>query len=91
MSKDDSETAQEIDRKHWLRGAPEEAGSFVYESQELSGVCPACSTKIPENVGECPECGLVVNPEAVMAQCPECDTLVEEDATRCPKCGVEFE
>jgi predicted amidophosphoribosyltransferase len=80
-----------VDRAHWLRGAPEEAASFKYEEQELAGVCPACATKIPENTSECPECGLVVNPEADMATCPDCDAAVGDEVSRCPNCGAEFE
>jgi hypothetical protein len=80
-----------VDRKYWLRGAPEEAATFQYTEQELGGVCPACATKIPPNAAECPECGLVVNPEAEMAVCPECDAPVGDEVKRCPNCGVEFE
>lgn len=91
MSNDNAGTAREIDRRHWLRGAPEEASSFEYKEQELSGVCPACSAKIPQGSAECPECGLVVNPEADMATCPECDAVVGDEVRRCPNCGCEFE
>jgi predicted amidophosphoribosyltransferase len=87
----DEAAAREIDRVHWLRGAPEQASSFRYEEQELQGVCPACSTSIPEGAAECPECGLVVNPEADIAVCPECDAEVGLEVKRCPSCGVEFE
>lgn len=91
MTNDNAATARELDRRHWLRGAPEEATSFEYAEQELAGVCPACSTKIPEGSAECPECGLVVNPEANMSTCPDCDTPVGDEVSRCPKCGAEFE
>jgi len=87
----DETAAREIDRKHWLRDAPEHATSFRYAEQELQGVCPACSYSIPEGSAECPECGLVVNPEAEVAVCPECDTEVGAEVKRCPHCGVEFE
>lgn len=82
--------ANEIAHNHWLSGAPESASSFKYD-QKLQGVCPACSTSIAEGSAECPECGLVVNPEAEVATCPECDTEVGNDVNLCPNCGVEFE
>lgn len=91
MKKDNADAAREIDRKHWLQGAPEEAESFEYTEQELSGVCPACATQLPAGAAECPECGLVVNPEALMSTCPECDTPVGDEVSRCPNCGTEFE
>lgn len=76
---------------HWLRGAPEHASTFKYEEQDLQGVCPACSTSIPEGAVECPECGLVVNPDAEVILCPECDAEVGSEVDRCPNCGIEFE
>jgi len=91
VKEDDAAAAGEVDRRYWLRGAPDEAATFEYKEQELAGVCPACSTPIPEGSAECPECGLVVNPEADMATCPECDAIVGDDVSRCPNCGVEFE
>lgn len=87
----DENTAKEIDRVYWLQGAPEHASSFKYEGRELEGVCPACSTAVPEGSAECPECGLVVNPDAELAVCPECDAEVGSEVKRCPNCGVEFE
>lgn len=80
-----------MDHAHWLRGAPEHAATFKYEEQELKGTCPACSSTIPENAAECPECGLVVNPEADVATCPDCDAVVGDEVSRCPNCGAEFE
>ena len=91
MRTSDGEAAREIDRVHWLRGAPEEAAEFKYEEQELQGICPACATPVPEGKAECPECGLVVNPEVEIVLCPECDAQVDHEDTRCPNCGVEFE
>lgn len=91
MTTDDEDTAKEIDRVHWLQGAPDHASSFRYEEQELKGVCPACTSTIPEGSAECPECGLLVNPGAEAAVCPECNAEVGEDVDRCPNCGVEFE
>ena len=91
MKPTDLAAAKEIDRVQWLRGAPEKAASFNYEEQESKGVCPACSTPVPEGTAECPECGLVVNPEAEVFLCPECETEVDHDVNKCPKCGVEFE
>ena len=91
MTDEDKTAAIEIDRNHWLRGAPEHATSFRHADQELRGVCPACSSSIPEGSAECPECGLVVNPEAEMSVCPECDAKVGDEVKQCPNCGVEFE
>jgi len=89
---DDVERAKEIYRADWLGGAPEQARTFEYAEQELSGVCPACDTRIPEGRVECPECGLVVGhvEEEVVEICPRCETEVAADATRCPGCGAEF-
>jgi predicted amidophosphoribosyltransferase len=87
----DETAAKEIDRGHWLRGAPEHASSFSYSEGELQGVCPACSTSIPEGSAECPECGLVVNMEVETAVCPECDGEVDDEVNQCPHCGAEFE
>jgi RNA polymerase subunit RPABC4/transcription elongation factor Spt4 len=87
----DETAAREIDRDHWLHGAPEHASSFRYQEQELQGVCPACSSSIPEGSAECPECGLVVNPEVESAACPECDAEVDDEVKQCPNCGAEFE
>jgi hypothetical protein len=91
VSNDNAAAARELDRRHWLRGAPEEAATFEYSEQELGGVCPACSARIPEGSTECAECGLVVNPEANMARCPDCDAIVGDEVSRCPNCGIEFE
>ncbi len=91
MTTEDETAAKEIDRIHWLRGAPEHASSFRYEEQELRGICPACSSTVPEGVAECPECGLVVNADAEVATCPECDAEVGNEVKQCPNCGVEFE
>jgi predicted amidophosphoribosyltransferase len=87
----DLAAAKEIDRVQWLRGAPEQAASFNYEEQESKGVCPACTTPVPEGSAECPECGLMVNPDAELVLCPKCDAEVGHDDSKCPKCGVEFE
>jgi predicted amidophosphoribosyltransferase len=87
----DENAAREIDRAHWLQGAPDHASTFRYEGQELQGVCPACSTAVPKGSAECPECGLVVNPDVEVAVCPECDAEVGSEVKRCPNCGVEFE
>ena len=73
MTTEDENAANEIDRNHWLRGAPEHAADFQYDQQAAAGVCPACSTPVPANTAECPECGLLVNPEAEKAICPECE------------------
>lgn len=91
MTTEDETAAREIDRRHWLRGAPEEAASFSYDEQELRGKCPACGAAIPEGAGECPACGLVVNADDDAALCPECDAEVGDEVTRCPHCGTEFE
>jgi ribosomal protein L40E len=87
----DEAVAKEIDRRHWLHGAPEHAASFKYEEQELQGVCPACSHTLPEKAVECPECGLVVGADGEMATCPACDAEVGDEVDKCPKCGAEFE
>lgn len=91
MTNNDETDAKEIDRNHWLRGAPDHASSFRYEEQELQGVCPACSSAIPEASTECPECGLVVNPKEEVVVCPDCDAEVGDEVNRCPNCGAEFE
>jgi len=91
VKSEDITTAKEIDRQHWLRDAPEHAASFEYTGQELQGQCPACSTAVPKDSAECPECGLVVNPEAEVVLCPECETEVGHEVNQCPKCGAEFE
>lgn len=91
VTKTDETAAKEIDRAHWLQGAPEHASSFEYTEQELQGVCPACSSPIPEKSVECPECGLVVGSTEEAAVCPDCGSEVEDEAKRCPKCGAEFE
>jgi predicted amidophosphoribosyltransferase len=91
VTAEDKAAATEIDNAHWLRDAPEHAAAFKYEGQELQGVCPACETSIPQGTAACPECGLVVNPEAEMSVCPECDAEVGDEVKKCPNCGVEFE
>jgi ribosomal protein L40E len=91
VTDDDAARAQEIDRAYWLRHAPEQAASFKYEEQELKGICPACSTTLPENATECPECGLVVGEEEEEVTCPDCDAVVGDEVSRCPNCGAEFE
>jgi predicted amidophosphoribosyltransferase len=91
VAKPDEVAAKDIDRAHWLRGAPEEASSFEYTEQELKGICPACSTPVPEGSAECPECGLVVRAVEDAAECPDCGAEVADDATKCPHCGAEFE
>lgn len=91
VTKPDETEAKEIDRVHWLQGAPEDASSFRYTEQELQGICPACSSRIPEGAAECPECGLVVGFVEEVAACPECDAEVGDEVKRCPNCGAEFE
>lgn len=88
---EDEAKAKEIDRVHWIQGAPDHASSFKYEEQELSGVCPACSTVIPEDSAECPECGLAIKYDEEVATCPDCDAEVGDEVERCPNCGAEFE
>ena len=87
----DEAAAKEISRTHWLQGAPDHATSFRYSEQELAGVCPACSTSIPEKSAECPECGLIVKSEEETATCPDCDAEVGDEVNKCPNCGAEFE
>ncbi len=87
---DDLDAAKEIDRAHWLKGAPEHASSYRYTAQELKGACPACETALPEGVAECPECGLTVGATET-AECPACEADVPVDAEKCPNCGAEFE
>lgn len=90
MTSEDESEAREIDRHHWLRGAPEHAADFQYDPQ-AAGVCPACSAPVAADTAECPECGLLVNPEAEKAVCPECETEVGFEVNQCPNCGAEFE
>ena len=90
VSPDDIDSAKEVDRKHWIKGAPEHAASYRYSEQELAGTCPACETAVPQGAAECPECGLVVG-TAETAECPACEADVPADAEKCPNCGVEFE
>jgi ribosomal protein L40E len=87
----DEAAAKELDRAHWLRGAPDQASSFEYSEQELQGICPACSHAIREGSAECPECGLVVGADEDVATCPDCDAEVGDEVKKCPNCGVEFE
>ncbi|MBP2681351.1 MAG: hypothetical protein H6Q78_1214 [Candidatus Krumholzibacteriota bacterium] len=49
-AKTDEAAAKEVDRTHWLQGAPEKASSFTYTESELQGVCPVCSSRLPEKV-----------------------------------------
>ena len=91
VAADDETAAKEIDRKQWLRGAADHASSFRYAEQELQGICPACSHAIPERAAECPECGLVVNPDEEVVTCPDCDAEVGDEVKKCPNCGAEFE
>jgi predicted amidophosphoribosyltransferase len=91
VAKGDESAAKEIDRTHWLRGAPEHASSFTYTESELHGICPACSSPVPEGAAACPECGLVVGSVEDVATCPDCGAEVGDEATRCPRCGAEFE
>lgn len=88
---EDENKAKEIIHAHWLKGAPEQASSFEYKEQELSGICPACSTAIPENSAECPECGLVVKAVEEASECPTCGAEVGDEVDECPKCGEKFE
>lgn len=87
----DEAAAKEIDRLHWLQGAPEEGSSFRYTEQELQGVCPACGSAVPKGSMECPECGLAVGSIEDVATCPECDAEVGDEVKKCPHCGTEFE
>jgi predicted amidophosphoribosyltransferase len=91
VAKADEAAAKEVDRAHWLRGAPEHASSFTYTESELKGICPACSSPVPEGAAACPECGLVVGSEEEAATCPDCGAEVGDEAKRCPRCGAEFE
>jgi predicted amidophosphoribosyltransferase len=91
VPKDDLQSAKEIDRMHWLQGAPEHATSFEYKEQELQGTCPACSTTLPKSAAECPECGLAVGFDDDVATCPDCDAPVGDEVDKCPNCGAEFE
>jgi ribosomal protein L40E len=91
VAKTDEAAAREIDRAHWLQGAPEQATSFEYTESERKGICPACSARLPEKAIECPECGLVVGSAEEGAVCPDCGAEVADDASVCPKCGAEFE
>jgi predicted amidophosphoribosyltransferase len=91
VPKTDEAAAREIDRVHWLQGAPDHASSFKYTEQELQGICPACSTRIPEGSVECPECGLVVGSAEDVVTCPECNAEVTDEDRKCPHCGTEFE
>ena len=86
----DESKAKEIIHAHWLKGAPENALSFDYQEQELSGICPACATAIPENSAECPECGLVVKAVDEVSLCPTCDAKVGDDVNECPNCGEQL-
>lgn len=87
----DEAKAKVVDRDYWIRGAPEHATSYEYTEQESSGVCPACSSALPENSAECPECGLAVGTVMDVMTCPACDSDVESNAETCPNCGAEFE
>jgi ribosomal protein L40E len=91
VAKADEEAAKEVDRLHWLQGAPEGALSFRYTEQELQGVCPACGTTVPQGSVECPECGLAVGSIEEVAECPECGAEVGDEVKKCPHCGTEFE
>jgi ribosomal protein L40E len=91
VTKVDEPAAKETDRAYWLRGAPEQVESFTYAEQELRGVCPACSTRIPEGSTECPECGLVVGSVEDVVTCPVCNAEVSDEDKKCPNCGTEFE
>ncbi len=88
---EDEAAAKEVDRRHWIQGAPEHASSFKYEEQELKGVCPACSHTLPEKAAECPECGLVMGDDGEIATCPACNAEVGDEVDKCPSCGAEFE
>jgi predicted amidophosphoribosyltransferase len=91
VTKPDEAAAKEVDRLHWLQGAPEEGSSFRYTEQELQGVCPACGSAVPKGSMECPECGLAVGSIEDVATCPECDAEVGDEVKKCPHCGTEFE
>jgi len=91
VAKGDGAAAKEVDRAHWLQGAPEHASSFMYTESELHGICPACSSPVPAGAGECPECGLAVGSDTEVATCPDCGADVGDEAKRCPRCGAEFE
>jgi predicted amidophosphoribosyltransferase len=90
VAPEDEVAAREIIKKHWLKDAPEQASAFEYEEQELKGICPACSTAIPEDSAECPECGLVVKADEEVFVCPTCDGEVGEQDKTCPHCGEKF-
>jgi predicted amidophosphoribosyltransferase len=91
VAKADEVAAKELDRAHWLQGAPDDASSYEYAEQELHGVCPACSSPIPDRAVECPECGLAVASEDEPATCPDCGAEVGDEVKTCPRCGAEFE
>ena len=90
VSPGDVDSAKEIDRVLWLKGAPDHASSYRYTEQELAGKCPACETSLPEGCGECPECGLAVG-TVESAECPACNVEAPANVEKCPNCGVEFE
>jgi predicted amidophosphoribosyltransferase len=91
VGRSDEAAAKEVDRAHWLKGAPEHASSFTYTESELKGVCPACSSRVPQGAVACPECGLAVGSVDDVATCPDCGAEVGDEAPRCPRCGAEFE
>ena len=86
----DEAAAKQLINQHWLKDAPEHASAYEYQEQELKGLCPACSAPIPEDSGECPECGLVVKAEEEVFVCPTCDGEVGEQDKTCPHCGEKL-
>ncbi|MGM0404958.1 MAG: CARDB domain-containing protein [Thermoplasmatota archaeon] len=50
--------------------------------------CGNCSTTIPADVKECPECGVEFETETV--KCSECGEWIPHDSEECPECGSQF-
>ncbi|HEY8120473.1 MAG TPA: hypothetical protein VII78_04090, partial [Myxococcota bacterium] len=60
-------------------------GSELGVGELLEGHCSGCNEPLPENVAECPSCGLAILPLEV--GCPACGLAVAVEAESCPHCG----
>ncbi|HEX5759140.1 MAG TPA: hypothetical protein VF121_08095 [Thermoanaerobaculia bacterium] len=58
VAPEDQERARALDREHLAAVVPE--GEAVM-TEPPPGHCPACGSRVPDEVLECPDCGLVVD------------------------------
>lgn len=82
VSAADAKAASAVQAQWLARSMP---GSELGTGELLEGHCSGCNEPLPENVAECPSCGLAILPLEV--GCPACGLAVAVEAESCPHCG----